>query len=82
MQSSALQLSTARSARLVALETEDAVQLAEETRLREKNDGRNGQGGVGPSFLREQEKQVFGGGMELGERMRRQGGVGIKLDRE
>lgn len=76
MKSSALSLANSRNSRLAKLEAEDANQLEKE--LSEK--GRNK--GVGPSFLREQERKVFGGGMDLGERMKRSGGVGMKKERD
>ena len=77
MQSSANTLSAERNARLAKLEAEDKVKLEEEEAVRGSRGGKNG---VGPKFLREQEKAVFGGGMDLGERMKRAGRVGMERD--
>ena len=77
MQSSASTLSAERNARLAKLEAEDKVKLEEEEAVRGSRGGKNG---VGPKFLREQEKAVFGGGMDLGERMKRAGRVGMERD--
>lgn len=80
MQSSAASLSSSRNARLSALESADATQLAIEEAKRSKMGGSNGRSGVGPSFLREEERKVFGGGMDLAERMQRSGRVGLERD--
>ena len=77
MQSSAASLNAARDQRLAELEAKEAEQLAREVKARES--GRD----VGPRFLREQEKKVFGGGEGgLAERIRRTGGRGMVGDRE
>ncbi|ORY78915.1 Pre-mRNA splicing factor-domain-containing protein [Leucosporidium creatinivorum] len=54
----------------------DQEQLEKEKAMREQ--GRD----VGPRFLRDQEKKVFGGGMDLAERMKRTGRVGLAGDRD
>lgn len=77
MQSSASTLAAERNARLAKLEAEDKQQLAKEVEAR-SNRGK----GMAPSFLREQERKVFSGGMDLGERMKRSGRVGMVGDRE
>ena len=77
MQSSANTLSADRNARLAKLEAEDKVKFEAEEAVRGSRGGKNG---VGPKFLREQEKAVFGGGMDLGERMKRAGRVGMERD--
>ncbi|KAL8278700.1 hypothetical protein RQP46_008992 [Phenoliferia psychrophenolica] len=76
MQSSASTLNAERNARLGKLEDEDRKKLEEEESKRASK-GKD----VAPRFLREQERQVFGG-MDLAERMRRTGRVGIVGDRE
>lgn len=76
MQSSANAMTAERSARVAKMEAEESAQLEKETERRMQG------GDVGPKFLREQEKQVFGGGMDLAERMRRSGRVGLVGDRE
>ena len=76
MQQSANVLSSERSARVAKVEAEEQAQLERETEHRAKG------GDVGPRFLRDQEKQVYGGGMDLGERMKRSGRVGMVGDRE
>lgn len=78
MQSSAASLSSSRNARLTALELEDSLVLKKEEEVREKSRV----GKVGPSFLRDSEKKVFSGGMDLGERMKRSGRVGMVGDRD
>jgi hypothetical protein len=80
MQSSASALTSSRNARLAVREEEDCRQLEKEMESR-KSGGGSGNG-VGPRFLREQEKQVFGGGMDLGERLKRSGRIGMVGDRE
>lgn len=75
MQSSALALTSERNARLGKMEQEDREQLEKEERNREIK------GDVAPRFLREQEKKVFGG-MDLGERLKRSGRVGMVGDRD
>lgn len=57
-------------------EKEEQEQLEKERAMREQ--GKD----VGPRFLREQEKKVFGGGMDLAERMKRTGRVGLAGDRD
>ena len=76
MQSSASTLNDERNARLGKLEAEDRKQLEAEE-LNRASKGKD----VAPRFLRDQEKQVFGG-MDLAERMRRTGRVGMVGDRE
>lgn len=76
MQQSANALSAERRARVAKLDAEEQAQLERENERRAKG------GDVGPRFLREQEKQVYGGGMDLGERMKRSGRVGMVGDRE
>jgi hypothetical protein len=77
MQSSASTINDERNARLARMEAEDKAQLEGEDTKRESER----KGGVGPTFLREQEKKVFTGGMDLGERMKRSGRVGMVGDR-
>lgn len=77
MQQSASALSADREARLAKSRAEDEAQLAREAEMRERS-----RKGAGPSFLREQEKKVFSGGMDLGERIRRSGKVGMVGDRD
>lgn len=81
MTSSAAALTSSRNARLAQLEAEDAKALEKEQAERKLNGG-GGSSGVGPRFLRDQEKKVFGGGMDLGERMKRSGRVGMVGDKE
>lgn len=78
MQTSAAALSSSRNERLVKLEEIDAEVLVKEQAEREKS--RTGK--VGPQFMRDQEKKVFSGGMDLGERMKRSGRVGMVGDRD
>ncbi|SCV70628.1 BQ2448_3390 [Microbotryum intermedium] len=70
MQASAASLSTSRAERV---KQEDEADQREHDKEMEK---RMKSGGVGPKFLREQEKHVFGG-MDLAERMKRSGKVGM-----
>lgn len=75
MQSSALALTAERNARLGKMEAEDREQLEKEEMTRGLK------GDVAPTFLREQERKVFGG-MDLGERLKRSGRVGMVGDRD
>lgn len=76
MQTSAASLSATRAERLVKVEAEDAVQIKRE------EDERKRRGDVGPRFLSEAQGKVFGGGMDLAERMKRSGRVGMVGDRD
>ncbi|KDE03325.1 hypothetical protein MVLG_06195 [Microbotryum lychnidis-dioicae p1A1 Lamole] len=69
MQASAASLSTSRAARVKQEDEADQREHDMEMEKRMKSEG------VGPRFLREQEKHVFGG-MDLAERMKRSGMVG------
>lgn len=84
MQANAQSLNQSRSQRLKELETEDLERLKIEEMEREKN--RIKSGGVGDGtrakFVRDQEKKVFFGEMDLGERVKRSGGVGMMKDAE
>ncbi|BGP15460.1 hypothetical protein JCM10213_003313 [Rhodosporidiobolus nylandii] len=80
MQSSAAALQASRAERLTEAEKQDAAELEKEERERARK-GRAGDG-VGPRFLNQAQGQVFGGGMDLSERMRRSGKVGIVGDRD
>ena len=76
MQASATSLASSRHARVAERDEQDRLEMEKEQELHRKG------GGVGPKFLREQEKAVFGGGMDLAERMKRTGRVGLEGDRE
>ncbi|KAK4055456.1 RNA-splicing factor [Microbotryomycetes sp. JL201] len=76
MQQSASALHAQRSARVAEADKVEAQELARNEASRKKL-GTD----VGPSFMREHNKQVFGG-MDLAERMRRSGKVGLVNDRE
>ncbi|EMS22129.1 pre-mRNA-splicing factor CWC25 [Rhodotorula toruloides NP11] len=80
MQSSAASLSASRAERLSKLEAEDRASHEREERER-KERGRAGDG-VGPGFIAKAQGVVYGGGMDLGERMRRSGRVGLVGDRD
>jgi hypothetical protein len=84
MQAAAKSLQESRSQRLEKLEAEDSERSKVEEAERERN--RIRAGGVGDgnkaSFVMEQEKKVFFGKMDLAERVRRSGGVGLLKDRE
>ncbi|KAK4334585.1 Pre-mRNA splicing factor-domain containing protein, partial [Rhodotorula toruloides] len=80
MQSSAASLSASRAERLSKLEAEDRALHEREERER-KERGRAGDG-VGPGFIAKAQGVVYGGGMDLGERMRRSGRVGLVGDRD
>lgn len=76
MQSSAASLSATRAERLVKMEQEDAVAM------RREEEDRKRRGDVGPRFLNQAQGQVFGGTMDLAERMKRSGRVGMVGDRD
>lgn len=80
MSASAASLSAERSQRLAQIEAEDAVAKAKEDAERAAA-GRSGKGGSA-KFLGDMERQVFGGGMNLAERVRRSGGVGLTRDED
>ncbi|GAA5987272.1 hypothetical protein JCM11641_003389 [Rhodosporidiobolus odoratus] len=80
MQSSAAALSASRTERMTAQDVIDKAELEKEERERAQK-GRAGDG-VGPRFLNKAQGQVFGGGMDLAERMRRSGKVGMVGDGE
>jgi len=84
MQAAAKSLHESRSQRLHKLEAEDSERMKIEEAERERN--RIRAGGVGDgnkaSFVMEQEKKVFFGQMDLAERVKRSGGVGLLKDRE
>ena len=74
MQNAAAALNADRGARLQESDRQDAEELAKEEERRRKDRG------VGPSFMAAQQKAVYGGAMDLSERMRRAGGVGMVGD--
>ncbi|MEI4850453.1 hypothetical protein Q8G46_27725, partial [Klebsiella pneumoniae] len=76
MQSSAETLSASRAERLVKMEEEDAMAKQREDEERKRR------GDVGPRFLNQAQGQVFGGSMDLAERMKRSGRVGLIGDRD
>ncbi|KAM0789054.1 hypothetical protein ACM66B_003117 [Microbotryomycetes sp. NB124-2] len=76
MQQSASQLNAQRSARVAEADKVEAQELARDEASRKRLGTE-----VGPSFMRDHNKQVFGG-MDLAERMRRSGKVGLVNDRE
>ena len=76
MQSSASALNAERSARVAQLDKIEAEERAKDDASRQRLGAE-----VAPSFMREHNKQVFGG-MDLAERMRRSGKVGLVGDRE
>ncbi|GAA5963462.1 hypothetical protein JCM8115_001238 [Rhodotorula mucilaginosa] len=76
MQSSAETLSASRAERLVKMEEEDAMAKQREDEERKRR------GDVGPRFLNQAQGQVFGGSMDLAERMKRSGRVGLVGDRD
>ncbi|CEQ40586.1 SPOSA6832_02218, partial [Sporobolomyces salmonicolor] len=80
MQSSAAALSASRASRLSAMEAAEEAEREREERQRAER-GRAGDG-TGPRFMRDVEKGVFTGGMDLAERMKRSGRVGLVGDRE
>ncbi|KAK4057781.1 RNA-splicing factor [Microbotryomycetes sp. JL221] len=76
MQSSASALNAQRSARVAEADKLEAAELAKDEANRKKL-GTD----VGPSFMRDHHKQVFGG-MDLAERMKRNGRSGLVNDRD
>ncbi|GAA5870999.1 hypothetical protein JCM3774_003499 [Rhodotorula dairenensis] len=76
MQSSAATLSASRAERLVKMDEEDAIAKQREEEARKRH------GDVGPRFLNQAQGQVFGGSMDLAERMKRSGRVGLVGDRD
>ena len=76
MQSSAARLAAERNSRVSRVEAEEAARQAEEDKLR------SARGELGASYLAQQQKAVFTGQMDLGERMRRAGRVGMVGDGE
>ena len=78
MKSSAATLSSSRNSRLTEIELQEKLEKEKEDLLL-KEKGRSGDG-TGPRFMREIEKGVFGGKGGVAERIRRSGGVGMKVD--
>lgn len=80
MQASATRLQQMRSQRLTQLDAQDRLEAEKDAANRKANG--SGMNGIAPAFLREQERQVFSGGMDLGERLRRSGKIGMSRERD
>ena len=76
MSSNASELDSTRATRLAALKVAEDAELAAEEERRAK--ALKGGKGVGPEFMREQSKAVYGGTIGLEERLRRGRGALVR----
>lgn len=74
MSANATELDSTRAVRLAALHATEQAELAAEEARRAKGKG----SGVGPDFMREQSRAVYGGGIGLEERLRRGRGALVR----